>query len=33
VTGGIVLYQEGTSPGFSEIGDNDRLFLRIEQSF
>ena len=33
VSGGIVLYQEGTSPGLSEVGDNDRLFLRIEHSF
>jgi hypothetical protein len=31
--GGIVLYQQGTSPFFQEIGRNDRLFLRLEYSF
>lgn len=31
--GGIVLYQEGDSPGFDTVGKNDRLFLRLEYSF
>lgn len=33
LTGGIVLYQEGDQPGFDDIGDNDRFFLRLEYSF
>ena len=33
VGGGIVIYQEGDSPGLGDIGKNDRLFLRIEYSF
>jgi hypothetical protein len=33
LTGGIVLYQEGNSPAFDEIGDNDRLFVGVEYSF
>jgi hypothetical protein len=31
--GGIVLYQSGDNPGFEDIAQNDRLFLRIEYSF
>ena len=31
--GGIVLYQSGDSPGFEDVAQNDRLFLRIEYSF
>jgi hypothetical protein len=31
--GGIVLYQEGDNIAFDTIGDNDRLFLRIEYAF
>ena len=33
VSGGIVLYQEGDTPGFETIGRNDRFFLRVEYSF
>jgi hypothetical protein len=33
LNGGIVFYQEGDSPAFQQIGDNDRLFLRLEYSF
>lgn len=33
LTGGIVLYQSGSSPVFEEIGRNDRLFLRLDYSF
>ena len=32
-SGGIVLYQTGTSPFFDGIGRNDRLFARLEYSF
>jgi hypothetical protein len=31
--GGLVLYQEGDSPGLGDVGSNDRLFARIEYSF
>ncbi len=33
VTGGIVFYQSGDYPPFSAIGDNDRVFLKIEYRF
>lgn len=33
LTGGIVLYQAGSSPAFEAIGRNDRLFVRLEYSF
>jgi len=33
LSGGVVFYQEGDSPGFSDVGKNDRLFLRLEYSF
>ena len=33
LSGGIVLYQEGDSPGFDSIGRNDRFFLSLDYSF
>ena len=33
LTGGLVLYQNGDPEIFGDIGDNDRLFFRIEYSF
>jgi hypothetical protein len=33
ITGGVVLYQSGDNPMFSDIGNNDRLFLEIKYSF
>lgn len=31
--GGLVAYQSGTTTGFGNIGDNDRLFLEFKYSF
>jgi len=33
ITGGVVLYQSGDNPMFSDIGNNDRLFFEIKYSF
>ncbi len=33
LTGGVVLYQSGDYPAFSDIGDNDRLLFEIEYRF
>ena len=33
VTGGVVAYHDGTRSPFSGIGNNDRLFFEIKQSF
>ncbi len=33
LTGGIILYQKGRTPGFDKVGDNDRFFVRLEYSF
>jgi len=33
VTGGVVAYHDGTRAPFSGIGENDRLFFEIKQSF
>jgi hypothetical protein len=33
LSGGIVLYQTGSSPFFEGIGRNDRLFARLEYNF
>jgi len=33
VTGGVVVYHDGTRRPFSAIGDNDRIFFEIKQSF
>ena len=33
VKGGLVAYQSGSTTGFNNIGDNDRLFLEFKYSF
>lgn len=33
LTAGLVLYQSGNKPAFQNMGDNDRLFIRLEYSF
>ncbi|MBT8374851.1 MAG: hypothetical protein KJN80_08065, partial [Deltaproteobacteria bacterium] len=33
VKGGLVEYQSGSTTGFNNIGDNDRLFLEFKYSF
>jgi hypothetical protein len=33
VTGGVVFYQSGLTPGFETLGDNDRLFLDVVYRF
>jgi hypothetical protein len=33
VKGGLVAYQSGSTTGFDDIGDNDRLFLEFKYSF
>ena len=33
IKGGVLLYQSGDLPEFSDIGDNDRLFMDIKYSF
>jgi len=33
INGGVVLYQSGDLTGYSNIGDNDRLFLEAKYSF
>jgi len=33
LTGGIVFYQSGDFPSFNEIGDNDRLLVKLEYRF
>lgn len=33
VTGGVVIYHDGSRTPFSAIGDNDRIFFEIKQSF
>jgi len=33
ITGGVVMYHDGTRTPFSAIANNDRLFFEIKQSF
>lgn len=33
ITGGIVFYQSGDFPSFKDIGDNDRLLLKLDYRF
>lgn len=33
ITGGVTLYHDGTRAPFKGLGDNDRLFVEIKQSF